>query len=90
MRPSHAANDGKIFSLDNPPPTGNPGDDFGCRCTAEPFYPEAAEHITTTLSDVSDGSSPWDNRDFAHHYYHGQGRGVTVRETGHLQDVTPG
>ena len=46
VRPSHAANDGKIFARDNPPPTGNPGDDFGCRCTAERFYPEASEHIT--------------------------------------------
>jgi SPP1 gp7 family putative phage head morphogenesis protein len=28
VRPSHAANDGRIFAWDDPPPTGNPGDDF--------------------------------------------------------------
>ena len=87
VRPSHAANDGKIFAWDNPPPTGNPGDDFGCRCTAEPFYPEAAEHITIELSGVSDSGPAWGSRDFVRHYYQGRGRGVTVRETGNLQNV---
>lgn len=38
VRPSHAANEGKIFAWDNPPATGNPGDEYGCRCTAEPYY----------------------------------------------------
>lgn len=32
VRASHAANDGKIFAWDNPPPTGHPGEDYGCRC----------------------------------------------------------
>lgn len=36
VRPSHAANDLKIFDWDDPPPTGNPGDEPGCRCTAMP------------------------------------------------------
>ena len=35
VRPSHRANDGKIFSWDDPPPTGHPGEDFGCRCFAQ-------------------------------------------------------
>jgi len=38
VRPSHAANDGVIFAWDTPPATGHPGDDYGCRCTAEPYY----------------------------------------------------
>jgi SPP1 gp7 family putative phage head morphogenesis protein len=38
VRPSHAANDGVIFAWDAPPTTGHPGEDFGCRCTAEPYY----------------------------------------------------
>lgn len=37
VRPDHAANDGKIFSWDNPPPTGHPGEDYNCRCYAEPY-----------------------------------------------------
>lgn len=38
VRAAHAANNGRIFSWDNPPPTGHPGEDYGCRCTAEPYY----------------------------------------------------
>lgn len=38
VRASQAANNGKIFSWDNPPPTGHPGEDYGCRCTAEPYH----------------------------------------------------
>lgn len=37
VRPSHAANHGKIFSWDNPPDTGHPGEDYGCRCEAKPL-----------------------------------------------------
>lgn len=36
VRPEHAANSGKIFAWDDPPETGHPGEDWGCRCTAEP------------------------------------------------------
>lgn len=35
VRPSHAANDGETFDADDPPDTGNPGEDYGCRCWAE-------------------------------------------------------
>ncbi|WP_052019175.1 phage head morphogenesis protein [Pelistega indica] len=34
VRESHMANDGKIFSYDDPPPTGHPGDEINCRCVA--------------------------------------------------------
>ena len=37
VRPSHAENDGKIFSWDTPPATGHPGEDHNCRCTAVPL-----------------------------------------------------
>lgn len=36
VRASHAANDGKLFEWRYPPASGHPGDDFGCRCRAEP------------------------------------------------------
>ena len=29
-------NNSKVFAWDNPPPTGHPGEDYGCRCRAEP------------------------------------------------------
>lgn len=38
VRPSHKANNGKIFQWDNPPKeTGNPGNDVNCRCVAIPI-----------------------------------------------------
>lgn len=36
VRPSHAANDGHVFAWDDPPDTGHPGEEEGCRCWAEP------------------------------------------------------
>jgi SPP1 gp7 family putative phage head morphogenesis protein len=39
VRPSHKANEGKMFSWDSPPANTNnnhPGGDYQCRCTAEP------------------------------------------------------
>jgi SPP1 gp7 family putative phage head morphogenesis protein len=38
VRPSHAANEGRVFAWNNPPDTGNPGEAPNCRCTAEPYY----------------------------------------------------
>ncbi|MBB4304089.1 hypothetical protein GGD81_003144 [Rhodobium orientis] len=87
VRPSHAANDGKIFAWDNPPPTGHPGEDYGCRCIAEPYVANINEHIEIALSGISDIGSPWSSRDFVHHYFNGNGRGVAVRETGHLRSI---
>lgn len=40
VRESHMANDGKIFSYDNPPPTGHPGHEVNCRCVAIAVFDE--------------------------------------------------
>lgn len=39
-RASHLQNDGETFRWDKPPATGHPGEDFQCRCTAEPVLEE--------------------------------------------------
>ncbi|MEM7399604.1 MAG: phage minor head protein [Pseudomonadota bacterium] len=93
VRSSHAANDGRIFAWDDPPPTGHPGEDYGCRCWAEPYIPVAysapdtQEFFNITLQDVSDEGPPWGHQDFVRHYFFGEGRTVTVRKTGHLRAV---
>jgi hypothetical protein len=87
VRQSHAANNGKIFAWNNPPSTGHPGEDYGCRCTAEPYVHNLSEHINIALNKISDSGSPWSSADFVDHYFNGGGRGVTVRETGHLQAI---
>jgi hypothetical protein len=49
VRPSHAANDGKVFAWKNPPETGNPGEEYGCRCWAEPYSGDAIEPVYPEL-----------------------------------------
>jgi SPP1 gp7 family putative phage head morphogenesis protein len=38
VRDAHAELDGKVFSFDEPPEPGNPGEDFQCRCVAFPVF----------------------------------------------------
>ncbi|MHB0973947.1 MAG: phage head morphogenesis protein [Thiobacillus sp.] len=38
VREEHAENDGKIFSWNDPPATGHPGDDVNCRCVPVPYF----------------------------------------------------
>jgi len=87
VRASHATNEWKTSAWDNPPPTGHPGEDFGCRCTTEPYQPVTDEYLEIRLSDVFDNGAAWDSRDFVRHYYRGRGRRAAVRETGHPTDV---
>ncbi len=87
VRPSHAANNGRVFAWNDPPETGHPGEDYGCRCTAEPFMPSVDEFIEIEVADAEDTGAAWSSRDFVRHYYNGGGRGVTVRETGHLSRI---
>jgi SPP1 gp7 family putative phage head morphogenesis protein len=37
VRPEHAAREGKIYSWDNPPEDGNPGEPINCRCVARAY-----------------------------------------------------
>ena len=37
VRDEHLANEGRIFSWDDPPSTGHPGEDINCRCVAIPI-----------------------------------------------------
>lgn len=87
LRPSHADNNGRVFAWDDPPETGHSGEDYGCRCTAEPFMPSGDEFVEVELADVGDTGAAWSSRDFVRHDYNGRGRGVTVRETGHLSSI---
>jgi len=88
VRPSHAANDGQIFAWDNPPPTGHPGEDYGCRCVAEPYMREVrvfAEQLPT--SSIADSPYKWGNKDFVDHYRNGNGVTVSLSQTGYLKEI---
>ena len=82
------ANEGKIFSWDDPPPTGHPGEDFGCRCWAVAYYPEVQEFARQTLAgSVSDAGRKWDTREFLRHFAFGGGATVTLSQIGHLLGI---
>ena len=48
VRPDHAQREGIIFRYDSPPPGGNPGEAYGCRCWAEPL----PDNWTAGLGDI--------------------------------------
>lgn len=88
VRPSHAANNGKIFAWDNPPETGHPGAAQHCRCVAEGYVQGGTEFAQqNVVSAVQDAYPQWTNVDLTRHFYLGGGRGVTLSEIGHLQGV---
>jgi Phage Mu protein F like protein len=88
VRASHAANNGRIFAWDNPPPVGHPGEDFNCRCTAEPYVRGESEFAYQTLiGGIQNSFDKWSKLDFVDHFYFGGGRDVTLSETGHLAGV---
>jgi len=52
VRTAHAVNDGKIFEWRNPPATGHPGEDFNCRCWAEPSLDGAGDPYIEPADEV--------------------------------------
>ena len=53
VRSSHAARDGKIFNYNVPPEGGNPGEDYNCRCWAEPYHPNKNKQSDVAKVDLS-------------------------------------
>lgn len=88
VRSEHAANDGKLFSWNERPVTGHPGEEYNCRCIAEPYVEGATEYATHNFSSSLAGPyGRWGNLDFVKHYFFGNGRPVTLLEIGHLQEI---
>ena len=89
VRPEHAANDGKIFAWDEPPSTGHPGQEFGCRCWAEPYKEgELQERSSQVVTYAAPDALPaWSGARFGAHYFLGGGTPVFLHEIGHLQNV---
>jgi SPP1 gp7 family putative phage head morphogenesis protein len=54
VRDTHMDNDGQYFTWDNPPAeTGAPGEDYQCRCWAEPVLPEFAAFEASLLDEAA-------------------------------------
>lgn len=55
VRDSHAEKDGKTFSWDSPPSdTGHPGEDYQCRCYAEPVLEDLVPGFDELVPDLID------------------------------------
>jgi len=53
VRDTHEDNDGKYFTWDDPPAeTGHPGEDYQCRCWAEPVLPEFVAFEASLLEEA--------------------------------------
>jgi SPP1 gp7 family putative phage head morphogenesis protein len=88
VRPSHPANDGRVFDWSAPPETGHPGTDYGCRCRAVPYVSGATEfafHVMQEFPPVQ--THRYGDLDFVAHYYFGGGRDLTLEEIGHLREI---
>lgn len=88
VRLEHRRNEGRIFRWDDPPDTGHPGEDYNCRCEAEPYYEGSTEFADHEFaSGLASSYDRWTDRDFVRHYYFGAGRPVTLLEIGHLREI---
>lgn len=52
VRSSHEERGGEIFAWDEPPEGGHPGEDYNCRCTAEPYVPGKKNEKQKRTSDA--------------------------------------
>lgn len=86
VRDSHEANDGEEFSTDDAPDTGAPGEDFNCRCWAEPV--DGDRYVQQyLLTEVEDNEDKWGNGDFVKHFLSDKGGIVTLQESGYLGSI---
>lgn len=73
VRVSHKQNNGKIFAYKELLSTNHPGEDYGCRCWAEPYIPGKSEYIYQELiSEVNDAKEKWGSRDLARHAFNSE------------------
>jgi Phage Mu protein F like protein len=85
VRTSHAALHGKIFSWNRPPKIGHPGQDYNCRCWAEPYTVSLEEKKGQFVtSDINDNAYTWQSIDFIKHYLNPKNWNVDLAEIGHL------
>ena len=86
-RGEHAKRHGQVFSWDNPPEDGHPGEAPNCRCWAEPIPIVEEQFQQVSDMPIIESKHKWTFDDFAYHYIFGKGRTVSLSEIGLLSDV---
>ncbi len=81
IRASHAELNGTVRDLADSP---DPGEEFNCRCWAEPVGSEGLKQ--ELISEIND-SEKWSSLEFLKHFFFGGGNEVTLSEAGYLGDI---
>ena len=83
VRESHAELSGTVRDFADSP---DPGEEFNCRCWAEPITeaPGLAQKLTSEIKDAGD---QWSDVEFVWHFYFGGGEDKTLSEIGLLGAV---
>ncbi|MES2905860.1 MAG: phage minor head protein [Pseudomonadota bacterium] len=86
VRASHAENEGKIFSWDEPPEVGHPGEGYNCRCTAEPYIEGETEFAYQELVGEIPSKifNRWNTADFLNQFFFGNSEPIDLAKTGNL------
>lgn len=87
VRAEHAARAGEIFLWRSPPEGGHPGQDYNCRCWAEPAVQTATGLKQEIISPINEADYKWTWVDFVQHFYKGRGKAVNLSQIGLLPDV---
>ncbi len=93
VRPDHAALEGELIAWDDPPDIGHPGEDYNCRCIAQPYLdgidPADLKEVTfeTVIHAAEDNPTRLDSIQMAEHYRNGNGEPRTLQEIGHLREI---
>ncbi len=85
VRDSHHFNDGKTFQWDLPPATGHPGEDYNCRCWAEPVDGKAYAR-QKLITPINDNPRKLTTFDLMKRYHKGDGSPITMEEIGRMAD----
>lgn len=81
VRPEHAQYNGTTRSWSDSP---DPGEDFNCRCWAEPIQEEGLSQ--KVIGPIKD-QEKWSDLKFKLHFFMGGGRTLTLSEIGFLSDM---
>jgi peptidoglycan hydrolase-like protein with peptidoglycan-binding domain len=84
VRDSHVALDGTVRDLADSP---DPGEEFNCRCWAEPVNCDKEFITQNVISKINDAEPAWTWQEYWDHFQHGNGAPVTLSGIGYLGAV---
>lgn len=84
VRGSHAVLNGTVRDLSDSP---DPGEEFNCRCWAEPVNCDKEFVTQNVISDINDDEYRWTWADYLAYFYAGEGESITLPMMGWLGPI---